>query len=457
LERERWDRDARPDPRAQKEIEKKLMLVTVTRRYLKRLASFSRNARLFLLSTVITGLAYSVYMLIFNLFVDSQGYSRSFLGELQSMPNLIALLTALPAGVLVDQIGRKRAMNLANAGRVVAYLGIVLSPGPWSLRMSMVIFGVAQSLWMVSAAPFMMENSKEEERNALFSANFGLQTLVGFFGTLLGGYLPTVFGNALGTGVESPKAYAATLFATVLLALLAAVPVLMIKEEARPAGIRVRSFWPWRNLTSPRLAMRIFLPNIIISMGAAILIPYMNLFFKETFGISDKVLGTLFAVSAVVTGVATLASPLLADRWGRIRALVITQMTSIPFLLLIGFSGVFWVSGLAFWVRAALMNMGNPLYSAFAMEQVAERERATVSGLMGMSWSIGWTIGPFVSGYMQANPDIGFQPIFVITCTLYVVASVLAKRFFQKTDDLQRRAALLKKRGVLDLSEGAGQ
>ena len=433
------------------------MIVRATRRYLQQLASFSRNARLFLLSTVITGFGYSIYMLIFNLFVDSQGYSRQFLGELQSMPNLIALLSALPAGVLVDQIGRKRAMNLANLGRLVAYLGIVFSPGPWSLRISMVVFGVAQSLWMVSAAPFMMENSREEERNTLFSANFGLQTLVGFFGTLLGGYLPTVFGNAMGAGVESPQAYAATMFTIVLLALLAVVPVLMIEEGARPEGARVRSFLPWRNLSSPRLAMRIFVPNIIISMGAAILIPYMNLFFKETYAISDRLLGTLFAVSSVVTGVATLASPLLADRWGRIRALVLTQLVSIPFLLLIGFSGIFWLSGLAFWVRAALMNMGNPLYSAFAMEQVAEGERATISGLMGMSWNIGWTIGPFVSGFMQAHPDIGFQPIFVITCTLYIVASVLEKRYFQRTDDRQRRTALLREQGVLDLTQGAGQ
>jgi MFS family permease len=202
------------------------------------------------------------------------------------------------------------------------------------------------------------------------------------------------------------------------------------------------------------MVVRIFIPNIIISMGAAILIPYMNLFFKETYGISDAVLGVLFAVSSVVTGVATLASPLLARRWGRIRSLVITQMASIPFLLLIGFSGFIWLSGFAFWVRAALMNMGNPLYSAFAMEQVSERERATVSGLMGMSWNIGWTIGPFVSGYLQENPRIGWGPIFVITCTLYVLASVLMRLFFQRLDDRQRRAMLLRRMGAVDITAG---
>jgi MFS family permease len=182
----------------------------------------------------------------------------------------------------------------------------------------------------------------------------------------------------------------------------------------------------------------------------------MNLFFKETFPIPDAVLGTIFAVSSVVTGVATLASPLLADRWGRIRSLVYTQLSSIPFLLLIGFSGVFWISAGAFWVRAALMNMGNPLYNAFAMEQFGERERATVSGLMGMSWNIGWTLGPYLSGYMQEHPAIGFKPIFVVTCTLYVMASLVMHRFFQKMDDRQRRAAFLRKQGIPDLTKGVG-
>ncbi|MGD8398819.1 MAG: MFS transporter [Anaerolineae bacterium] len=430
-------------------------MINAIRGYVRNLRSFSRNAQLYLLSTIITGLSFSIYMLIFNLYIDASGYPRSFLGELQSMPHLIALFGALPAGVLVDHIGRKRAMVVAGVGWTLAYAGIVLSPGPWLLRLSMIIFGVSQSLRMVTSAPFMMENSSDEERDALFSASFGLQTLVGFLGTFVGGWLPTFFGGLLGVGIEDAPAYGATLAVTTLLSAASVIPVFMFEEAAPEPGAEARSMWPWRNLSNLTMAGRIFLPNVIISMGAAILIPYMNLFFKETFPISDTMLGTIFAVSSVITGVATLASPVLARRWGRIRALVITQLTSIPFLLLIGFSGVFWIAAASFWVRAALMNMGNPLYSAFAMEQFSERERATVSGLMGMSWNIGWTLGPFISGYMQEHPDIGFQPIFVITCTLYIVASVLEKVFFQRIDDKQRRAAFLKRKGIPDLTPGA--
>jgi MFS family permease len=421
-------------------------------RYVRQLRSFSPNARFYLLSEVIIGLGFSIYMLIFNLYVESQGYPRSFLGELRSLPNLIALFGAVPAGVLVDHIGRKRALLLANVGQTAAMLGIVVAPGANLLRLSMITFGVSMSLWMVSSSPFMMENSTDEERNSLFSAHFGLTTLVGFFGTLVGGYLPTLFGGMLGVDVESAVAYGATLSVIVVLWAVSMVPIFLIKEGPRSAEARALSLLPWRNLSNRSMAVRIFLPNIVISMGAAILIPYMNLFFKESFPISDRVLGAVFAVSSVITGTVTLCSPLLANRWGRIRSLVLTQLASVPFLLAIGFVPVFSVAAVAFWARAALMNMGSPLYEAFAMEQVAERERATVSGLMGMSWNIGWTVGPFVSGYMQESPRIGWQPIFVITCVLYVVAAVLARVFFQRLDDRQRRAAFLRKMGVTDLT-----
>ena len=413
----------------------------VSARYWRQLRGFSPNARLFLVSTVILGLSFSLNQLFFNLYIDSRGYSREFLGELQSMPNLIALFGAIPAGSLVDYIGRKRAFVLANVMRTAAALGIILAQDPWLLRLSMATAGVAGALWMVSGSPFMMENSTPKERNALFSANFGLQTLVGFFGTLIGGYLPTLFGGLMSVDAESPQAYAATLGMVVALSALSLLPVFMIKEQPRPADAEARSLLPWRNISNPGLIARIFVPNILISMGAAILIPYMNLFFKDTFAVSDTTLGGLFAVSSVVTGTATLASPVLADRWGRIRALVMTQLTSIPFLLIIGFAPALWMASLAFWVRAALMNMGNPLYNAFAMEQVTERERATVSGLLGMSWTIGWTVGPYLSGYMQAQPSIGFRPIFLITCSLYVVAAVLVRFFFQQMDDRQRAEA----------------
>jgi len=39
------------------------------------------------------------------------------------------------------------------------------------------------------------------------------------------------------------------------------------------------------------MTIKLCLPNLVIGLGAAILIPYMNIFFHDKFFISDQVLG----------------------------------------------------------------------------------------------------------------------------------------------------------------------
>ena len=48
------------------------------------------------------------------------------------------------------------------------------------------------------------------------------------------------------------------------------------------------------------------------------------------------------------------------------------HVTSIPFLVVLGFSPILWTVVIAMAVRNSLMNAGNPIFSAFAMDQVVE-------------------------------------------------------------------------------------
>jgi len=255
--------------------------------------------------------------------------------------------------------------------------------------------------------------------------------LVGFFGNLLGGVLPALFARLLSVGPENVSAYQGTLGVAVSLYLVALIPLAFIRREDRLEPLALDLSLPDApaNVSLPlKLLGKLLLPNAIISIGAALLIPYMNVFFKEKFPIADSTLGIMFSISSVVMGLATLASPLLANRLGKVRALVLTQLISIPFLLTIGFAPWLGVAMVAFWLRASLMNMGNPLYSAFAMEQVNERARARVSSLMGMSWNLGWSMGPYLSGLLQVR--VGFSPIFLLTAGMYFIGSIVLYVFF---------------------------
>jgi predicted MFS family arabinose efflux permease len=76
--------------------------------------------------------------------------------------------------------------------------------------------------------------------------------------------------------------------------------------------------------------------------------------------------------------------------------------------------------------------MANPLYSAFAMEQTAEHERAGVNSVMTLMWEVGWAIGPYLSGVVQAR--YGFAPLFISTAVLYSVAVTLTWLFFRSSE-----------------------
>ena len=83
------------------------------------------------------------------------------------------------------------------------------------------------------------------------------------------------------------------------------------------------------------------------------------------------------------------------------------------------------------------MNMAQPLYSAFSMEQVPENEQGTLSSMLTLSWNTGWAIMPVVSGLIQET--YGFTPIFITTGILYAVSTAMIWMFFKDAD---RPAAL---------------
>jgi len=416
---------------------------------------FRRNARLYLLNSILAGLSFSVYSLFFNLYILARGYPKDFLGLLSSLPSAVALFAAVPLGLLSDRIGRRKAMLWGTLGAIVAIAVIVSGDSPAVLIAAVILLGMSNELFNVSASPFMMENSGERERTALFSASFGFNTLAGFAGSLVGGQLPRLMSGTLSLTPDTAPAYGAALLISPALNVLAMLPLLWMREPPRPAQASLGWAWPnmrliglfledvWtrvkaapviarRGMAHRQVIVKLLLPNAIISVGAALLIPYMNVFFRERHHVPDETLGVIFALSSVVTGVATLAAPLLARRFGKVRSVALAQAASLPFLLTIGFAPSLALAAMAFWARGALMNMGGPLYSAFMMEQVAEGERATVNAFASVTWNIGWAVCPYLSGVVQER--WGFSPLFVATAALYGLAAVLTYWFFAASE-----------------------
>ena len=105
--------------------------------------------------------------------------------------------------------------------------------------------------------------------------------------------------------------------------------------------------------------------------------PFFNIFFDLGIGATDRQLSAIFAVAALAGATTVLFSGMLVRRWGTVRSIVITQLASVPFLLLMIFVPLA-IPGLPlvvvfFILRDALYSISNPVRNQLAMEMTVAR------------------------------------------------------------------------------------
>jgi MFS family permease len=400
----------------------------VLRTYWNRVRMFSPNARLYLANAILTGAALGVYRLLFNFYVLSLGMDANVAGQLTSTTSMTALILAVPMGYLADLLGRKRSLIIGGVTVPLTILAMAFWPFKPVFFLMSALSGVAQSLSVVTMSPFLLENSGEQERTYLFSLSSGAQMTASFVGNAIGGNLPSWIAMQRGISSTSSPAYAGALAIVAGVALLALLPFFFMKMPGLQRRERAL-FAPFAYAArQPVLLGKLILPMLVTSIGAGLLMPFMNLFFRVAFHQPDPVVGTVLAWGALAMGIGLLIAPPLADRMGKIRLVVITQGLSIPFLALLGFAPWFWLSGAAYYVRIALMNMSGPVYQTFVMERVEPGARTTIASLVSMANSFGWALSPSIGGWLQVK--YGFGPVYLSVIVLYTISVFLYWRFF---------------------------
>jgi MFS family permease len=400
--------------------------------YAARVRAFTPNARLYLFNVAILGAVYGIFQLIFNFYVISLGFDKDLLGKLITTGNLTALVAALPMGYLADTIGRKTSLVLSGVFLGVAFIVMALWRTQASFYSMNILSGMAQSLAAVVMFPFMMENSSETERTYLFSFGQGIQMALTSVGAWAGGNLPRWIGQAQNVSATSSSAYGNSVLIAGIGAMIGVIPLIFLKAANDKSSQRT-AFAPFAYASEhPVLLVKMISPMLLTSIGAGLIIPFMNVFFREVYHQPDPVIGTLFAWGSLAMGIGLLIAPPIAERTGKIQLVVITQGLSIPFLILLGFAPIFWISAVAYYMRVALMNMSGPVYQAYIMERIEPSARATVASLVNMSWNFGWAFSPIISGWLQVR--YGFTLPFIGTIALYTVSVILYWAFFWKQD-----------------------
>jgi len=401
---------------------------------IQNVGKLSKQARFLLLAFLLDGLLFTAFGLFFNFYIIEAGYSREYLGLINAMPSIAALALGLPMGMISDRIGRKRSMLIGFTLANCAIITMLVVRQPVIMLIMAFMWGATGQLYFLSQAPFMMKVSDDKSRDLLFSLSFGVFPLASTLGNAFAGVLPGFFSRIFNLQPQSAEAYQAVLLVSVISSFAVLIPIMFIKE---PPRVGLGSEIPikhaslsniWAILKRP-FTIKLSIPNLITGFGAAMVIPYLNVFFVDKFSMSDQNLGILFAVSSLLIGLASFMGPrLVGTLGGKIRMIVFSQAASLVFLVMLGFSPYPWLAVIGFLVRGTLMNMVAPLFDAFSMERTSENEQGTINSIRNVAWNVGWAVGPYISGVIQQR--YGFSPLFMITTVLYGVAILLTWIFF---------------------------
>ena len=413
------------------------------------LRSMGRNARRYLLFTTLTSLSFSISNLNLNLYLHSLGYRQDFIGLLNGLPSLVVIVLGLPLGFLADRKGYMPFLLFGTAVSSLAALGTALSSAKAPLLLYAILGGVAGSTAWVIGPPLLMSITHPKERVFLFSLQSALMMGTGFLGSLLGGAIPEYVAARFGGTSMDVLPLRVALLTMALFNFLGLLPLIGIRE-VRPngngpggddgsdisvdagAGRRAASPLP-RNAADRKLILKLLAPQALVSLGAGAMVTFFQLFFNLRFNLPPERISPIFAFSSIATAVATLIAPLLAKRLGRVRTVVLTELASIPFLLTLAYSGNLPAAVTAYYLRGALMNMGGPIQQTFILEQVSERQRATLTSLGAILGSMGrGGIGPVISGYLQVVS--GFGLAFTFTTVCYVIGTALFWWFFRNSE-----------------------
>lgn len=420
-----------------------------------RYRGFEPDARRFLLVTLVGGAATSLWWIDFNLYLAALGFDDSQIGIVATAGSVASAVAAFPASSLSDRIGRRLVMALGAGAGIVAVAGMIATANPAAILVLAAVYGAGNQAVQVVSVPYMSEHSAPEHRNELFALQFAIGSATNVIAAALGGLVARWLSDGLGFVPDSPATYRIILvFMTGLLA--AGLVVILRLSDDRPAIMRRRQLlavgepaaFPSlrrRGLSLSRLGLtirdrrtffRLLLPGLLIPIGAGQIIPFLNLFVQQKFGLDLASLNGVFALTSIGTMLAVLYQPTLARRFGRVNSVVLVQGVSIPFLIVLGFSPILWTVIAAMAVRNSLMNAGNPIFTAFAMDRVSQPERATLAAAMSLMWSIGWVIsGAYYSVVHAAlGFDAGYTVNFVTIIVLYTLATWLYWHWFHDAE-----------------------
>ncbi|HEX7737077.1 MAG TPA: MFS transporter [Ktedonobacteraceae bacterium] len=437
-------------------------------------ARLPRNIYLLLLFTTGKGFQLSISALTLNYYIHSLGYQPEFIGLFSAMPAIGSLISAVPVGRLADRIGRKPVLLLtAMLTPLCLAITAIVTSAPLLLAFGL-LQGLVSTAYWVTNLPLLVESSTEKQRVGVLALNSFLLLGIGALGNLLGGAIPEYIAGVLHVSAASAVPLRWGVFAAALFTFVFGLPLWFLREPRRGArnqpelpavvagpagetttelafvadvditqgaavaqdegeGARETSSAVIPSAAQPEqerwpvlLFLQLLIPDLVFTMGEGAVVALIQIYFVLRFHLLPGPLGVIFTISGLAGGIFSLTAPLFVKRWSKLRLVTTVQYLSAPLMVLIGLSPNLPFAIAGEYSRSFMRTLIEPVYAAFAMERISDKYRATLSGCYAVTWSIGFSIGPTIGGWLQTNVNLSTSFVFGALCLLIAPSLLLA-------------------------------
>ena len=198
-----------------------------------------------------------------------------------------------------------------------------------------------------------------------------------------------------------------------------------INENSQQNNKVTKGFYSLKNSYDWGLIFRAISPLILISIGAGLTIPFVNLFFNSIFYVSSSQFSIMGSITALLVFFSSLMVPFLRKKYGYWFTIVFVQSLAIVCLIIMAMMELFvnyyfaiYIAILAYIFRQPLMHMAHPSSNELMMNYVGKRNQELISALSSSLWSASWYISAKIFEWLRLL-KYKYYEIFLITALLY--------------------------------------
>lgn len=360
----------------------------------KQLRIFLLNRELILLLIIntIMSLGMNLTNSLWPLYIQSLGATVLEVSFVVSITGLAGTLLRLPSGYISDRYGRRKIIILSILLAIGPPLLYTYSSNWEQLIIWGMVYSIAFAFFMPSRMAIVADYTSTENRMRIYS----IMNLAFPLGSIIGPTIGGLLEDTYGWNVIFYVATVLYLFCLVPSLGLSKPPISTFEEgkKSYSEGVKI-------DLKFFRPLLPFFFLNLFTGLGMGVVSPITPIYLMDKFPVSTAEIGLFISVGFGLTTMLTqIPAGILADKIGRKRFIALcfllmpllfilwTRINNLILLLLVqmGING--------------LWSMTWPASISLLMEYTPRNRRGLSSGLTQTGVMLGFTMGPYIGGYL---------------------------------------------------------